>query len=192
MNVIHRLLVSIFACLFVGLAACGGSSATHTGNSTGTPSPSSSPGSTPSGSAGATGICTLLSKSQIQQIFGFPVGFSDFTDPQATSSTDRSALCVFASATSASNVLTLTGDVSTTPDGANQAYMIGVGSTCPQPIAGLGDEACTEYDVTTSSYAIFAVKGKTEITLALSVAAQDASVPGKLQQAVRIILGEVH
>ncbi len=186
----RRLLVFIFVCCLAGLAACGGSNTTHTGNSAGNSSPT---GSTSSKSAGATGLCTLLSKSQIQQIFGFPVGFSNFTDPQAQSATDTSALCIYASALSANDMVTMGGDISTTPDGAKQAYTLqsGVGD-CSQAISGLGDEACADYNATTSAYEINVLKGNTAFFITRTSATHDASIPGKLQQAARVVLAGVH
>ena len=57
---------------------------------------------------------------------------------------------------------------------------------------GLGDEACTDFDATTNSYKLFIRKGVIVIDLSRSVAAQDASVPGKLQQAATMVLSALH
>jgi hypothetical protein len=188
----RRLFATLFVYFLISLVACGGSSTSHAGNTSGNSSPSGSGGSTTSKSAGATGICTLLSKDQIQQIFGFTVGFTNFNDPLASSATDRSAMCVFAPANlqNDSGVI-LSGNVSTTPDGAKQALQLEAGDNC-QSLAGFGDEACTDYDSTTSSFEIWVVKGDTEFNISRYSPNKDTSVPGKLQQAARVILGEVH
>jgi hypothetical protein len=194
MNTVWRIFATSIACFLMSLAACGGSSASHAGNSSGNTSPSgsTSPGSTPAKTGGQTGICTLLSKDQIQQIFGFTVGFTNFNDPLASSATDRSAMCVFTPANLQNDSgLILGGNVSTTPDGAKQAYQLVIDDNC-QSLAGFGDEACTDYDSTTLSFEIWVVKGDTEFNISRYSPNKDASIPGKLQQAARVILGEVH
>lgn len=171
--------------LMLLLAACGGgATAGNGGHATNTSSSGSGSGTPGAGASGA--LCSHLSKSQVEQVFGITVPSTEFQDPLAQSATDTTALCVYFAADGGVDV---GYDHGATAADAQQAYQIDSGiSHCQRDISGLGDAACVGYYDTTQSQELVVRKGNYVVFISRPTPSDDAAVVDKLKQAAALIL----
>jgi hypothetical protein len=180
----HRRFFAPRAGLLLLLAACGGgATAGGGGHATSTSAPGSGLGT---GGGNTGGLCSHLSKGQVEQVFGITVPSTDFQDPLAQSATDTTALCVYFAADGG---VTIGYDHGTTAADAQQAYQLDSGiSHCQHDVAGLGDAACVGYYDTTQSQELVARKGNYVVFISRPTPHDDPAVADQLKQAAALIL----